>query len=84
MNIIITESSARVNIENLIRIHVKAMKWVKKHAAVFAPAKYELIHFTNSSKKYDCETSLKLSDHEDIKPTKACRFLGIYLDSQLN
>ena len=84
INIITTGSTARINTEILTRIHAKAMDWAKRHAAVFAPVKYELIHFTNAPDKHKCNASLKLFEHDDIKPTKACRFLGIYLDSQLN
>jgi hypothetical protein len=31
--------------ERLIVLHHKAEAWAKQHASVFAPAKYELVHF---------------------------------------
>lgn len=56
------------------------MNWAKKHVAVFASSKYELIHFINYIKRYKCDNSLIVPEHDEIKPTKTCRFLGVYLN----
>ena len=38
--------SAPSNCKTLKRIHAKAEDWATKHGSKFAPAKYELVHFT--------------------------------------
>lgn len=69
------------NCKTLKTIHRKAEEWAQKHGSQFAPAKYELIHFT---RKPGCNIthSLRLP-HATIKASRSCRYLGVQLDTGL-
>ncbi|EPS26195.1 hypothetical protein PDE_01131 [Penicillium oxalicum 114-2] len=43
--------TAQRNCKTLKKIHRKAEQWAVKHGSQFAPAKYELVHFTRDPKK---------------------------------
>ena len=74
-------SSAAKNCKTLKAIHRKAEKWATTHGSRFAPAKYELVHFTR-----DPDQSTKHALHlpnATIKASRSCRYLGVHLDSRL-
>src|SRR5205807_2653760 len=58
-----------------------AQKWAEQHGSQFAPAKYELVHFTRDP-TISVTHSLRLPQ-ATIKASPSCRYLGIQMDSKL-
>ena len=54
-----------------------------RHASVFAPVKYELIHFTNKLREQDTSAELTLRT-SNISLSRTCQFLKVILNSQLD
>ena len=79
----VTGASAAANCQILRTLHIGAEAWASKHASVFAPAKYELIHFTNKPGDHDTSAELVLQNNR-VSPSRTCQVLGVILDSQLN
>lgn len=73
--------TAQRNCKTLKSIHRKAEQWAVKHGSQFAPAKYELVHFTRDPKKSSTH-ALRLP-HATIKASPSCRYLGMQMDSKL-
>lgn len=69
------------NCKTLKAIHGKAEKWALQHGSQFAPAKYELVHFTRDPKA-STSHALRLP-HTTIQASPSCRYLGIQMDSKL-
>jgi len=44
-SIMVNGRNTQETIKTLSMLHKRAEKWVHRHASVFAPQKYELIHF---------------------------------------
>ncbi|KAJ5636973.1 hypothetical protein N7490_006852 [Penicillium lividum] len=103
-----SESYSR-NVEILQEALTKADLWAKRHAAKFAPDKFELIHFNNPREKalpeeqqiapleqppqsiYDFVVPDPGTDqlpvqtaNQIIRPSPHAKYLGIWLDKQLN
>ncbi|KAA6409153.1 MAG: reverse transcriptase [Lasallia pustulata] len=79
----VTGASAAANSQILRTLHTGAEAWASKHASVFAPAKYELIHFTNKPGDHDTSAELVLKTNR-VSHSRTCRVLGVILDSQLD
>jgi ribonuclease HI len=73
--------TAQRNCITLKSIHRKAEQWAVKHGSQFAPAKYELVHFTRDPEKSSTH-ALRLP-HATINASPSCRYLGIQMDSKL-
>jgi ribonuclease HI len=73
--------TAQRNCKTLKKIHQKAEKWAVKHGSQFAPAKYELVHFTRDPGKNSTH-ALRLPQ-ATIKASESCRYLGIQMDTKL-
>ena len=69
------------NCKTLKAIHRIAEKWALQHGSQFAPAKYELVHFTRDPKA-NTTHPLRLP-HATIEASPSCRYLGIQMDSRL-
>lgn len=76
--------------DKLSKLHKKAERWAGKHASMFAPDKYKLIHFVHLSdrnriKHRDRKLQLLLEDNTvyEIAPVKSARYLGVILDEHL-
>ena len=82
VNIMVTGKNAEDNVQALLKVHEGADRWAKKHASVFAPDKYELIHFTNDPNKHKTEAAITIAGHEQ-KPKEWVRLLGVRLDTEL-
>ncbi|KAH6704231.1 hypothetical protein BKA61DRAFT_581465 [Leptodontidium sp. MPI-SDFR-AT-0119] len=54
-------------------------EWALQHGPQFAPAKYELVHFTRGPKA-NITHALRLP-HATIKASPSCRYLGIQMDT---
>jgi hypothetical protein len=67
--ILAISKSYEENIQVLERALLKANSWAKKHAAKFAPDKFELIHFTNprsTTTTTTTATTIEISPRDDI------------------
>lgn len=82
IGIMVTGKTAEENCQALQTVHARAELWARRHASVFAPAKYELIHFTNRPKKHSTSAELVLDTHT-VQASATCRVLGVILDSHL-
>jgi ribonuclease HI len=75
--------SERETIRKLRAACHKADQWAEKHASVFDPKKYALIHFVNTKEVDPQYTSLNLRGHS-VKATRTAeRYLGYWLDPGL-
>ncbi|KAJ5543315.1 zinc knuckle domain protein [Penicillium sp. DV-2018c] len=78
-----TGDSERETIKKLKAACRKANQWAEKHASIFDPKKYALVHFVNT-KEVDPEyTPLTLRDHTVTATRTAERYLGYWLDPGL-
>ncbi|KAJ6114107.1 hypothetical protein N7512_007552 [Penicillium capsulatum] len=73
--------TAQRNCKTLKKIHRKAEQWAVKHGSQFAPAKYELVHFTRDPGKNS--THALCLPHATIEAATSCRYLGIQMDTKL-
>ncbi len=73
--------SAARNCKTLKAIHRKAEEWAAKHGSQFAPAKYELVHFTRDPKANSTH-ALRLP-HTTVKASPSCKYLGVQMDTRL-
>jgi ribonuclease HI len=86
---ILAEAPSETYVYKLLKdCHDTALEWGRTHALVFAPAKYELIHFENPLAKKPRrarEPTLPTNNGEDItvKPSQEARYLGVWLDPHL-
>lgn len=79
-------SSTESTIRKIEVFHAKADDRARKHASIFAPAKYELIHFVNKGDKKrikDCDRAADLGPKEGVErvinPTMLARYLGVMI-----
>ncbi|KAH8600189.1 hypothetical protein B0O99DRAFT_668756 [Bisporella sp. PMI_857] len=69
------------NYKTLEGIHKKAERWALQHGSKFAPAKYELVHFSRDPKANT--THAPHLPHATINASLSCRHLGIQMDTRL-
>lgn len=81
ISILAVGPSAPRNCKTLKSIHRKAEEWAQKHGSEFAPAKYELVHFTRDP-KMNSTHALRLP-HATIRASPSCRYLGVHMDTRL-
>jgi exonuclease III/ribonuclease HI len=88
---IMVESGSTALNNNILRvIHQKAARWAKTHASVFAPQKYELIHFihrrdTKRFKDKMLDLTIEVEGSRQVVEAKrSARYLGVWLDSELS
>ena len=73
-------------IQKLQDLHETADDWAKRHASIFAPDKYKLIHFINPnapSDPWDAEEPILTLSGVEIKPSQAAKYLGVWFDPGL-
>jgi len=75
-------TSTEQNCARLSEVHKKCQNWALRHGITFAPQKYELIHFTTASKRFNLKASVQLGDISK-DPTTSVRVLGVWLDPKL-
>ncbi|RDL32701.1 uncharacterized protein BP5553_09157 [Venustampulla echinocandica] len=80
-SILAVGATAQHNCKTLKGIHRKAEEWALRHGSQFAPAKYELVHFTRDPKANSTH-ALRLP-HATIQASPSCRYLGIQMDTKL-
>lgn len=66
-NVLAYGKSTEENCRALEAVHKKCERWASRHRAVFAPTKYELIHLSRSTKKFNMTTSINIETNE-FKP----------------
>ena len=81
VSILAVGPTAQGNCKALKTIHRKTEKWALQHGSQFAPAKYELVHFTRDPKA-NRSHALRLP-HATIQASPSCRYLGVQMDSRL-
>ena len=81
-NILTYSTSTEANCRTLEGVHMQCLRWAARHGMKFAPAKYELIHFTRSRTKFNLEASAYFGGTEK-QPAAEARVLGVWLDTKL-
>jgi hypothetical protein len=82
INILTYGRSTEGNCRTLERTHSRCLEWARRFGMSFAPAKYELIHFTRHRTKFNLQANLNLG--AVIKtPALDIRVLGVWLDAKL-
>lgn len=82
LNILAYGSSTEANCSVLEQAHERCVKWARKFGIKFAPQKYELIHFSTATKRYNMAAPVRIQGIEKL-PTKDVRILGVWFDSKL-
>jgi hypothetical protein len=62
INILTYEFNITNNCRILKKMHAHCETWARRHEVVFASIKYELIHLTRNSKKFDMQTTVRICD----------------------
>lgn len=75
--------SERETIKKLRSACQKADQWARTHASVFDPKKYALVHFVNTQEVDPQYTPLPLQGHTVAATRTAERYLGYWLDPEL-
>tara|TARA_R110002003_G_scaffold1780_2_gene23515 strand:+ start:2477 stop:2749 length:273 start_codon:yes stop_codon:yes gene_type:complete len=68
--------------DTLSRILEKAQHWANTHASIFAPDKFQLIHFTRSFTRIDTSRPVR-TEWGEVKPKVTCKYLGLTMDAKL-
>ena len=76
------EKSTEINCETLKKAHEICLQWAETHEATFASKKYELIHLTRSSEKFNMRVSVDL-DSITTKSKASIRVLELQIDGKL-
>lgn len=66
----------------LEKAHKICQKWALTHGATFAPKKYELIHLSRSSIRFNITATINLGEVL-IRPKTSIRVLGLHIDGKL-
>ncbi|KAJ5552062.1 reverse transcriptase [Penicillium frequentans] len=82
-----TGKMEKQTISKLEKACEKARIWARRHASVFDPKKYNLIHFVPPERRHEGQSFLLVEGqdglHNIIFPEQAARYLGFWLDPQL-
>jgi hypothetical protein len=62
INILTYEFNITSNCRILKKMHAHCETWTRRHEIVFASIKYEFIHLTRNSKKFDMQTIVRICD----------------------
>ncbi len=62
INILTYEFNITSNCRILKKMHAHCETWTRRHEIVFASIKYELIHLTRNSRKFDMQTFVRICD----------------------
>jgi hypothetical protein len=81
VNILIYSTTTEENCRQLAALHERLEGWARQHDMVFAPEKYELMHFSRRH-NIDLTVSFNLAAQQ-IKPMQAMTVLGVWLDPKL-
>lgn len=62
VNILTYDRSTKINCKTLRKIHRLFETWANRHNVVFVSTKYELIHFTRNSKKFNMIITININN----------------------
>ncbi len=62
INILTYEFNLMSNYRILKKMHAHCETWTRRHEIIFASIKYELIHLTKNSRKFDMQTIVRIYD----------------------
>ena len=79
---LVYSKSTERNCAKLEELHRDCLRWARKHGMAFAPDKYELIHMTRATKRFNLSASVNLGT-ETKNPVKEVRVLGVWIDPKL-
>ncbi len=82
INILIYKEFTKCNCKVLDKIYDRCEQWSKMHDIKFSKTKHELIHFMKTSKWFNMNESLKLTEHQ-IDSKSNIRILRIQLNLKL-
>jgi hypothetical protein len=82
VNILTYDKSTKKNCRTLKRVHRLCEKWTARHKFVFALIKYELIHFTRNSKKFNMIVIFNIINNI-IESKTNIRVLELQIDTKL-
>ena len=82
-SILVTGDMKAGNTLALRDIHEKAEEWARQTGSVFAPQKYNMIHFAKGARDQEEEASLELPT-TTVRPSKTVKLLGVVLDKKLS
>jgi hypothetical protein len=82
LNVLVYGRSTESNCRALEGVHRECLAWAKRFGMKFAPQKYELIHFTTASKRFNLSATVNF---EGVvrEPTDCVRVLGVWFDPKL-
>ena len=80
-NILVWGPSAAANCRRLENLHEQCLSWARRHGAVFAPDKYQLIHFTRR-RTADVTAKVNINGFNG-EPVDSLRVLGVWVDRKL-
>lgn len=103
---VVISESYYANIQALGKAMDRANTWARRHAAKFAPDKFELVHFVNPREAQGTDSEeeehpdifdlaaahprghaklpLQINDQTTIQPKEHVKYLGVWLDQQLD
>lgn len=70
------------NCKILEAIHKKCERWATRHDIVFAPTKYELIHWSRNPQKFNMAATISIETNV-IKLKTNIRILSLQIDTKL-
>ena len=82
VNILAVGKTTGSNCRVLEHVHQGCLEWAHRHGATFTPHKYELLHLSQSPKRFNMEAGVNLEGVAK-EPQQAIRILGVLLDSKL-
>lgn len=89
VNVLVRGPNAQANCRTLEAVYPKLRDWADRHASVFAPEKFKLMHFSKPTRRNKKDGANDMSARANIEgttlePQDSARLLGIALDSQLS
>lgn len=89
VNVLVRGPDAQTNCRTVEALHPKLKDWADKHASVFAPEKFKLMHFSKPTRRNKGNAANDMSascniEGNTLEPKDSARLLGITLDSQLS
>jgi exonuclease III len=83
VNVLVYGPSTETNCRKLEGVHRECAQWAATHGVRFAPDKYEIIHFSRASKKFNMQAIPRI-DGLRHEAKDHIRILGVEIDSKLS